>query len=151
MWDHTPPLLFMTTSAGVIITDGKAMLGLVPFGQAKKLSNNLDIPKGNIDEGETDIDAAVRECKEETGLILQAENLDLVGKFDYNAQKQLVIYIARMKLPKLSTLKCTSFLSKFRAPEVVGYRIVEYKDIENSFFPNLSKVIIKALSLRSEE
>jgi 8-oxo-dGTP pyrophosphatase MutT (NUDIX family) len=137
----------MKVSAGTIITDGKSVLGCVPFGQAKKAAKNLDIPKGNIDEGEIPIQAAIRECKEEAGISLRAADMEMIGKFDYKPEKQLFIFVARIPIPPLNTLKCTSFLPHIRAPEIVSYRIVPYQDIEEMFFRDLGPIIIKALGL----
>jgi 8-oxo-dGTP pyrophosphatase MutT (NUDIX family) len=137
----------MTVSAGTIIHDGKMVLGCVPFGQAKKASHNLDIPKGNIDEGEIPIETAIRECKEETGITIDKSKMNALGKFNYKPEKQLHIFVCKMTIPPLNTLKCTSFLPTIRAPEMVSYRLVSYQDIEEMFFRDLGPIIIKALGL----
>jgi 8-oxo-dGTP pyrophosphatase MutT (NUDIX family) len=137
----------MKVSAGTIIHDGKFVLGCVPFGQAKKAAHNLDIPKGNIDEGEIPAEAAIRECKEETGIILNKHNMEMMGKFDYKPDKQLIIFEVKMIIPELKTLKCTSFLPHIRAPEMVSFRLVPYQDIEEMFFRDLGPIIVQVLGL----
>ena len=52
-------------SAGIVITDGDVVLGCKSY--------QWDLPKGEIEEGEEPIDAAIRETQEETGLIVKKE------------------------------------------------------------------------------
>ncbi|MGZ7215501.1 NUDIX hydrolase, partial [Streptococcus pyogenes] len=43
-----------------------------------------DIPKGHIEEGETPIEAAIRECREETGFVDYDQSLLVdLGRHDY--------------------------------------------------------------------
>ena len=137
----------MITSAGVIITDGANILGCVPFGRTKKSENNLDIPKGHIEEGESPLDAAVRECREETGIVLNPAKLEDLGLFNYKPQKNLHIFLTKMPIPEISSLKCTSYVEMYgkKIPEMVGYKIVPLTDISKFFFKDLVKILLGVL------
>mgnify|MGYP003139995111 CR=1 FL=1 len=62
-----------TTAAGIIVFRNKnnnpELLGLIALPKHRKRSKGrYDVPKGRIDEGETPIQAAMRECFEESSL-----------------------------------------------------------------------------------
>lgn len=62
------------TAGVVIIHDGKVLL--VEHGtKAGHITGSLGTPGGRIDPGESTMDAAVREVKEETGLTIDTEDL----------------------------------------------------------------------------
>ena len=61
------------TASGIIIfrnnNNYPEMLGLIALPQHRRRSKGkYDVPKGRIDEGESSIEAAFRECLEESGL-----------------------------------------------------------------------------------
>ena len=63
----------VTTAAGIVlfrkINNTHEVLGLVALpDQQSRCSGIYDFPKGQIDPGESDFEAAKRECYEETGL-----------------------------------------------------------------------------------
>ena len=67
-----------------------------------------DLPKGHIDPGETDVECALREMNEETGIPLDAVELDPFFRFEHQYEvrearsgeelrlKTLVIFLARL-------------------------------------------------------
>ena len=61
-------------SCGVVITDGQLLL----LGHAT-FSPRWDIPKGLAEPGETLPDAALRELREETGLLAASSDLVALG------------------------------------------------------------------------
>lgn len=138
----------MKISSGVIITDGSSILGCVPFGNLKKTENFLDIPKGGIEKNELPIDAAIRECWEETGIKLKKNNLEYKGIYDYKSYKKLHIFLCKMQIPEISILKCVSNIKIYGKEflEMVGYKIVSYNDIEKYFYKDLSKIIFKHIN-----
>jgi 8-oxo-dGTP pyrophosphatase MutT (NUDIX family) len=134
----------MKTSAGIIITDGKYILGCVPFGKAKKTNNFLDLPKGNIEENESPIQAAIRECEEETGLKFKKSDLKDVGKFSYKLDKDLHLFLTMVnKMPSIDDLKCKSMVSMYgkKFPEMVGYEVIKISEIDEYFFLDLVKIL----------
>lgn len=73
-----------TVSAGVVVTDGNSLLLCHVTG-----AKHWDLPKGKIDLGEEPITAAVRELREETGLIVDPVSLVDLGRFAYKKNKDL--------------------------------------------------------------
>jgi 8-oxo-dGTP pyrophosphatase MutT (NUDIX family) len=56
-------------SAGGVVVRGAQVVVIVPTRRAADGSRVLALPKGHIDPGETPIEAATREVREETGII----------------------------------------------------------------------------------
>lgn len=75
----------MELSAGIIFVKDGAVL----MGHATE-TPHWDIPKGHVEKGETHIDAAIRECFEETGFEVFAEELVSLGVLDYTKTKTLL-------------------------------------------------------------
>jgi 8-oxo-dGTP pyrophosphatase MutT (NUDIX family) len=106
-----------TTSCGVIVTDGARLL----LGHATR-SPRWDIPKGVIEPGEAQIDAAVRELREETGLSAAPDELRPLGIFPYLRNKDLVLFRwPVVPLPDPATLVCSAY---FELPG--GARLPEF-------------------------
>lgn len=91
-------------SCGVLITRGEPIESFLLMRHARR----LDLPKGHVDGEETDIECALRELREETGItpgdIVLDPNFRWVTKYhvryrEHNhqlAQKTLVIFLARL-------------------------------------------------------
>jgi len=77
-----------------------------------KHSRRWDLPKGHVDEGETELQCALRELREETGIV--AEDIEIDPTFSYEnrymvkqnryggkgvVEKKLLVYLARLKNP----------------------------------------------------
>jgi len=96
-----------TTSCGVIVTDGRRLL----LGHATR-SPRWDIPKGQVEPGESFAAAARRELAEETGLDAPEAALRPLGTFPYRSGKDLALYgWALPQLPDPQTLVCASHFS----------------------------------------
>jgi 8-oxo-dGTP pyrophosphatase MutT (NUDIX family) len=92
------------TSCGVIVTDGKLIL----LGHATR-SPRWDIPKGIAEPGENFTDAAVRELHEETGLVVPANELAVLGVHHYLRGKDLALFTWEPRqLPDPKSLICNS-------------------------------------------
>jgi len=72
-------------SAGGVVVRGEPgheqLLAIVPVRRAADGSSVLGLPKGHIDAGETPLQAAIREVREETGIL--AEPLGELGEVSY--------------------------------------------------------------------
>jgi 8-oxo-dGTP pyrophosphatase MutT (NUDIX family) len=68
------------SAGGVVVCDGKVLV-IVPTRPAADGSQVLGLPKGHLDEGETVVQAATREVREETGV--EAEPLGELGEVRY--------------------------------------------------------------------
>ncbi len=68
------------SAGGVVIRDGQVVV-IVPTRRAADGSRVLALPKGHVDPGETPIEAARREVREETGML--AEPIAELGESRY--------------------------------------------------------------------
>jgi 8-oxo-dGTP pyrophosphatase MutT (NUDIX family) len=108
-------------SCGVVIlnTDDELLLCHVT-GQG-----HWDLPKGGIDHGESPLQAALRETREETGLHLSDSALIELGRFKYTAKKDLHLFATCMPRFDINELYCDSHYFDRQArrelPEMDGY------------------------------
>lgn len=90
-------------SCGVLIVRGEPIREVLLM----RHPHRWDIPKGHIDEGETDIQCALRELEEETGIT--AEQVEIDPRFCFrmgypirhrrtgeDCQKTIVVYLGRL-------------------------------------------------------
>lgn len=68
-------------SAGGVVVDSGRVLVIVPARRAADGSHVLGLPKGHLDDGETAVQAATREVREETGVT--AELVEELGEVRY--------------------------------------------------------------------
>jgi len=95
-------------SCGVVITDGHHLL----IGHASR-SPRWDIPKGLAEPGEPWLEAAVRELKEETGLVVTPVTLAFLGIYPYLRYKDLALFAWRLdEMPAPGVLHCSSFIDR---------------------------------------
>lgn len=121
------------TAAVVMIDKDGNILGC--HGTGKPKNYGFDFPKGEVDDGERDIDAAIRELHEETSIILSRDNLLDIGVYPHNKKKDIHLFLCKVnELPNPKYLKCTSFfeLNGKQIPEVDFYEIIS-KENRNKF------------------
>jgi len=70
-----------------------------------------DLPKGLIDECEDTLTCALREAREEFGLVFPPERLTDLGRHRYYSGKDLHLFVVQTttKETRLDDLRCTSF------------------------------------------
>ncbi len=73
-------------SAGGVVVRGEEALVIVPTRRAADGSRVLGLPKGHIDPGETELQAAAREVREETGV--EVEVVQELGEVRYFYRRQ---------------------------------------------------------------
>lgn len=139
----------MKTSAGVIIINSKnQILGCKPYGTSgTRLVNNLDIPKGHIEEDETALQAAIRETMEESGIDLSTANLEDFGRFPYLRDKDLYLFKCVNFDTDITQLVCTSYFECYgkEVPEIIEYEWVEMEDVNVKFYKSLFPLIQQCL------
>jgi len=103
-----------------------------------------DIPKGELQSDETPIQCAIRECKEETALIVQPEVLKEIGLLPYHDKKRLYLFLTYVRKEDidLKRLICTSFFehpyTKKNTPEIDGFKWVNLTEYEVDKYCSLS-------------
>lgn len=121
-----------TTAAIVMIDPDGNILACHAYG--RKENEGYDFPKGCVDEGEDDLQAAIRELREETDIHLldydRARIIDC-GVYPHNKEKNIHIFLYKTTyFPDLSQLKCTSYfeVNGKRFPEMDGYKIISKEE-----------------------
>lgn len=135
-------------SCGFILFDlySGNILGCHPANGRKGPEMAFDIPKGHLEAGETPLQAATRELREETGIVLpEGTYIHEIGHVPYQTKKSLHLFSAAIPgLTEMVTggkLKCsTDFSDTFGnvKPEVDSYTITGFYEW---FFKNMQKHI----------
>lgn len=114
-------------------------------------TSRWDIPKGRREAGESELDAALRETFEETGLRFEPHALLELGRFRYRPGKDLHLYATRSE--RIDPARCTCS-TRFRdargrlVPEMDGYAWVPFDEIPRRCAKNMTKLLTTTLSLR---
>ena len=128
------------TSCGVLVRDAA---GLILLGQATG-SARWDIPKGVAEAGEDFVAAAVRELREETGLVAEAGSLEAMGVHRYLPAKDLALFGWRAGAIEVAGLRCTSL---FRArdgrmvPELARFALLPWDEALGRVGKNMRRVL----------
>lgn len=136
-------------SCGVVLLNDEAQVLLCHATQ----THHWDIPKGMPEPGETTCHAALRELREETGLVLEPEHLLDLGLFEYRRDKTLHLFAARLKASMANLEQCTCvslFPSRYNGamiPEMDAYQWVAEVDIARFASASLARLFERALPL----
>ena len=110
-----------------------------------------DLPKGGRDVGETPIETALRETREETGLSLGADTLLDLGSHDYTARKGLHLFAclsARIDPRELHCASCFVERGSGRSrPEMDGFGWFGFDRIEALCTPRLAALLTRGIDL----
>jgi len=129
-----------TTSCGIIITDNFDMLICLPTHNTK-----WDIPKGRQDDGETYAQTAIRETFEETGLVIDSNDIQPLGIFKYKTNKDLYLFKCVVnEMPEASSLSCESFFvdDEGEYAEMEKFAVVSINQAIKMVNSNLSRILI---------
>ncbi len=133
-------------SCGVIVTDGANLL----LGHATR-TPRWDIFKGLAEPGEPLLQAAVRELREETGLVAQPAVLASRGIHPYLRDKALALFVWRLsELPEPNSLRCSSIIDRPgypRMPELDRFGIFAFDEALTMVGKNLARVLNEACPL----
>jgi 8-oxo-dGTP pyrophosphatase MutT (NUDIX family) len=134
----------LPVSCGTLIVNASGELLLCHVtGTAK-----WDIPKGMQDPGETPIQAAMRELREEAGLVFDEGMFRDLGCFDYRKDKRLHLFLVRAPedLSCLDHLECTSFFPHHATgeptPEADGFRWASRDELATLCWPRMAERLV---------
>ena len=118
-------------------------------------TRHWDIPKGAPDPGEDHRDTALRETREETGLVLDSHALIELGRFPYRRDKELHLFATRVRRAEvaLNTLTCTSMFNSYHSgrliPEMDAYRWATADEVPKYASQSLTRWFAQTLTLAS--
>ncbi|WP_343659637.1 NUDIX hydrolase [Ralstonia sp.] len=118
-------------------------------------TRHWDIPKGAPDPGEDHRDTALRETREETGLVLDSHTLIELGRFPYRRDKELHLFATRVRRAEvaLNTLTCTSMFNSYHTgrliPEMDAYRWATADEVPKYASQSLTRLFAQTLTLAS--
>ena len=136
-------------SCGFIIINNDKLLACHATGRPYK--NGWDISKGHIEDGETPLECACRELKEETGIdSSRLTNIRDLGKWAYTKYKDLYLFVANYDVD-LSKCKCTSYFEQHgrQIPEMDAFKLIDFDKIDDAYYRSMAEVIKKALNIKN--
>lgn len=138
----------MKTSCGIIITNEFEEI-FVGHSTGNKF---YDIPKGLLEENETPLNCAIRECKEETSLEFNSNKIREIGLLPYNKEKNLHLFFVQVQKESiiLENLVCNSFFEHYYTkkilPEVDSFRWLSFNEIEKNCAKSMSNLLITLIN-----
>lgn len=132
------------TSCGTLVLNKRGELLLCHVTGTR----HWDIPKGMQDPGESTLDTAKRELREETGLAFDDALFDEIGSFDYRSDKRLHLYRVRApdSFDSLGHLICTSHFPHHvtgqPTPEMDGFCWATRDDVRTLCWPRMAERLL---------
>lgn len=138
-------------SAGILFftEDKELFMGRVTNSSLRSgMPSRWDIPKGHVEEGETSLQAAVRECHEETGFIdyNPALLVDL-GRQKYASNKDLHVFVYPLPVrhEQFKDCVCTAYHEDSetgeRFPEIDAFALIKPSQWNYVMGPSLFNVM----------
>lgn len=135
----------LPVSCGTLVVNGRGELLLCHVTNTAR----WDIPKGMCDDGETTLQAAMRELHEEAGVAFAPERFLELGRFAYRRDKALHLYLVQAgdELGDLAALACTSFfpdpVTGAPTPETDGFRWAARAELETLCWPRMGQLLTR--------
>jgi len=133
-----------SVSCGVLVVSRDGQLLLCHVTHTAK----WDIPKGMQDPGESALEAAMRELREEAGIWFAPERFVDLGQFKYRPDKRLHLFRvdAGDELTTLDHLRCSSFFPHHvtgkPTPEMDGFRWATRDEVARLCWPRMAGVLL---------
>lgn len=134
----------LAISCGTLVVDGQRRLLLCHITGTGK----WDIPKGMQDPGEDLLEAAMRELREETGLVFEPGRFSEIGRVEYRRDKALHLYRVDVgdALPTLGHLVCRSYFPHHvtgkPTPEMDGFRWAARAEVAKLCWPRMAERLL---------
>jgi putative (di)nucleoside polyphosphate hydrolase len=131
-------------SCGTLVVNNRGELLLCHVTGTK----HWDIPKGMRDPGESMLEAARRELREETGIQFDEDMFEELGCFDYRKDKRLCLFkvAAPNDFHDLGHLLCSSYFPHIRTgestPEVDAFRWATREDVRTLCWPRMAQRLL---------
>lgn len=123
----------MKHTAGIFLIDSNSnVLICEPFGGSEK-HNGYSVPKGLRDDGETYLETAIRETKEECGFDVTPyiDNIKDIGEQKYKKRDKIFHgFLLQLDFEiNPTTLVCNSFIGNNpKTPEIINFEMVSIDD-----------------------
>lgn len=106
---------------------------------------HFDLPKGTIEDGETHIQCAIREAKEEFGIDVPENELIPLGVYNYNSVKDLSIFLWKVSKSRIDISKCvctTTFtINGQDVLEIDSFKWIRLDQIESHMAKSMCRVL----------
>jgi 8-oxo-dGTP pyrophosphatase MutT (NUDIX family) len=124
-----------TVSAGILVKcKDKYVIGHVTG------NSHYDIFKGRTETGESVLQTAIRECKEESSLTFTGAEMLYLGLNNYTPKKDLALFIAKNDNVEIEKLAC-EMLMENGEPELDFYEIVTFDEMITKVGKSMKKVL----------
>jgi putative (di)nucleoside polyphosphate hydrolase len=135
-----------TTSCGILVCNaGSELLLCHATG-----SSRWDIPKGHGEDGESQVETALRETAEEAGLVFVPDDLLELGRFAYRPSKDLWLFAALTERFDTTRCRCrTQYADRFgrMRPEMDGFAWTPFATVAERCAQSLARLFGATLSL----
>jgi 8-oxo-dGTP pyrophosphatase MutT (NUDIX family) len=109
-----------------------------------------DIPKGGAEPGESELETAIRETAEETGLRFVAEDLLDLGRFGYRPSKDLHLFATLADRFDPTTCSCTSHFRDYWGrlrPEMDDFAWTRFERVPQRCGRNMTALLTRTIRL----